>query len=49
MDYLIEAAGDGRIQQICTIRGILEKLAGDPEVMERVRKRARVLLARAEG
>jgi hypothetical protein len=49
MDYLIEAAGDGRVQQICTIRAILEKLAGDPEVMERVRKRARVLLARAEG
>jgi hypothetical protein len=49
MDYLVEAAGDGRIQQICTIRGILERLAGDPEVMERVRKRARVLLARAEG
>jgi hypothetical protein len=49
MDYLVEAAGDGRIQQICTIRGILEKLAGDPEVMDRVRKRARILLARAEG
>lgn len=49
MDYIVEAAGDGRIQQICTIRGILEKLAGDPEVMDRVRKRARVLLARAAG
>jgi hypothetical protein len=49
MDYLLEASGDGRIQQLCTIRGILEKLADDPEVMDRVRKRARVLLARAEG
>jgi hypothetical protein len=49
MDYLLEAAGDGRVQQIGTIRGILERLADDPEVMERVRKRARVLLARAEG
>jgi hypothetical protein len=49
MEYLVEATGDGRIQQICTIRGILQKLADDPEVMERVRKRARALLARAEG
>lgn len=49
MDYLVEAAGDGRVQQICTIRGILERLADDPDVMERVRKRARVLLARSEG
>jgi hypothetical protein len=49
MDFLVEAASDGRIQQICTIRTILERLAGDPEVMERVRKRARVLLARTAG
>jgi hypothetical protein len=49
MDFLVEAAGDGRVQQICTIRTILERLAGDPEVMERVRKRARVLLARKAG
>lgn len=49
MEYLTEAAGDGRVQQIGTIRGILERLAEDPEVMERVRKRARVLLARAQG
>jgi hypothetical protein len=48
-EYLMEAAGDGRVQQICTIRGILERLAGDEGVMERVRKRARVLLARAVG
>jgi hypothetical protein len=49
MEYLVEAAGDGRVQQICTIRGILERLAGDDGVMERVRKRARMLLARSEG
>jgi hypothetical protein len=49
MEYLTEAAGDGRVQQICAIRGILQRLADDPEVMERVRKRARVLLARSEG
>jgi hypothetical protein len=49
MEYLVEASGDGRIQQICTIRAILQQLADDPAVMERVRKRARVLLARSEG
>jgi hypothetical protein len=48
-EYLVEAAGDGRVQQICAIRGILERLAGDDAVMERVRKRARMLLARVEG
>jgi hypothetical protein len=48
-EYLMEAAGDGRAQQIVAIRGILERLAEDDQVMERVRKRARVLLARAEG
>ena len=49
MDYLVEASGDGRVQQIVTIRGILERLAEDPDVIERVRKRARLLLARANG
>jgi hypothetical protein len=49
MDYLMEASEDGRVQQVCTIRGILQRLADDPEVMERVRKRARVLLARSQG
>jgi hypothetical protein len=43
-----EAAGDGRAQQICSIRDILERLSEDPAVMERVRKRARALLARAD-
>jgi hypothetical protein len=49
MEYLVEAAGEGHVQQICAIRGILERLAEDPAVLERVRKRARELLARAEG
>ena len=49
MDYIMEAAGDGRVQQIGAIRPILERLADDPEVMERVRKHARVLLARVQG
>jgi hypothetical protein len=48
MEYLIEASGDGGVQQIGVIREILEKLAEDPGVMERVRKRARALLAKAE-
>lgn len=48
MDYLSEAADDGRAQQICTIRSILERLADDESVLERVRKRARALLAKAE-
>jgi hypothetical protein len=47
IEYLTEAAGDGRVQQIVTIKGILERLAEDPTVMERVRKRAKALLARA--
>jgi hypothetical protein len=45
MDFLTQAAADGRAQQLCAIRGILERLAGDEAVLERVRKRARLLLA----
>jgi hypothetical protein len=45
MEYLSEAAKDGRAQQIGTIREILARLAGEPSVMERVRKRARMMLA----
>jgi hypothetical protein len=48
MEYLAEAVNDGRAQQIGAIQGILERLADDPSVMERVRKRAKVLLAAAE-
>jgi hypothetical protein len=48
MGFILEATGDGRLRQICAIRGILEKLEADPSVMERVRKRARMVLARAE-
>jgi hypothetical protein len=43
-----EAAGDGRAQEICSIRDILGRLAEDPAVMERVRKRAKALLAHAD-
>lgn len=45
MKYLVEAVGDGRAQQVCVIRGLLEQLAQDDTVLERVRKRARMLLA----
>jgi hypothetical protein len=47
MEFLMEASKDGRMRQICTIREILERLQDDPAVLERVRKRARVLLANA--
>lgn len=46
MEFLTEAVQDGRAQQVCAIRDILEKLAGDNDVLERVRKRARSLLDR---
>lgn len=47
-EYLVEASSAGRAQQLCTIRGILEHLAEDDNVLERVRKRARWLLGRTE-
>ena len=47
-EYLVEAMRDGRAQQIGAIREILERLAGDDNVMDRVRKRALFLLARAD-
>lgn len=43
-----DALGDGRAQQMSSIRDILEKLSQDPAVLERVRKRARLLLERAD-
>ncbi len=47
-EYLMEAVGDGRLQQICAIRGVLERVEADPNVLVRVRKRAQILLARSE-
>jgi hypothetical protein len=44
-EFLVEAAGDGRAEQLGVIREILERLAADETVMDRVRKRARQLLA----
>jgi len=46
MEFLTEAVQDGRAQQVCAIRDILERLAQDDDVLERVRKRARALLDR---
>jgi hypothetical protein len=47
MEYLVDAAGSGRAQEIGTIRQILVRLADDDDVLERVRKRAKLLLAQA--
>lgn len=48
LEFIQQGAQDGRLQQVCAIRGILEKLQNDPAVMERVRRRARTLLAASE-
>jgi len=48
MEYIVEAQADGRLQEIGAIRSILARLADDAGVMERVRKRARLLLEKAE-
>ncbi|HZP07315.1 MAG TPA: hypothetical protein VFB43_20615 [Terracidiphilus sp.] len=48
MEFLVDAAGNGRAQQICAIRGILTRLAEDDAVLERVRKRAKQLLAQGD-
>jgi len=45
MEYITDAVKDARLRQIGAIREILERLANDPEVLDRVRKRARALLA----
>jgi hypothetical protein len=45
MEFLTEEFHDGRAQEVDSIRDILERLAQDDEVLERVRKRAQNLLA----
>jgi hypothetical protein len=47
MDVLQDSAGDGRAMQIGCIHDILQTLADDPAVMDRVRRKARTLLAKA--
>jgi hypothetical protein len=46
IEYMTEASRDGRLREIGAIREILNRLAGDPDVMVRVRKRARAMLDR---
>ena len=48
-EVLVESAADGRAQQIGSIRDILERLADDPGVLERVKRRARMLLTKADA
>jgi hypothetical protein len=48
-EALVESAADGRAQQIGSIRDILERLAEDPAVLERVKRRARMLLTKADS
>ena len=47
MQNLTEEVSSGRAVQLGLIRKVLEQLAEDPGVMERVRKRAKLLLAKA--
>ncbi len=47
MEYFTQAVEDGRAQQIYAIHDILERLAQDDAVLERVRKQAKALLAHA--
>jgi hypothetical protein len=47
MEYFTQAVQDGRAQQIYAIHDILARLAQDNEVLERVRKQAKDLLAHA--
>lgn len=46
-EYLADAAKDGRVKQLGAIRDILTRLAADDTVLERVRRRAKSLLAEA--
>lgn len=47
MEYISDSAKDGRLREIVAIREILQRLAQDDELLERVRKRARNLLAQS--
>ncbi len=47
MEYITDSAKDGRLREIVAIRDILQRLAQDDELLERVRKRARNLLVQA--
>ncbi len=46
LNVLEESLGDGRAAQITSIRDILERVAADETVMERARRKARLLLSK---
>jgi len=47
MEFISDSAKDGRLRELVAIRDILQRLADDDELLERVRKRARNLLEKA--
>jgi hypothetical protein len=47
MQYIADSAKDGRLREISAIKGILQRLADDEELLDRVRKRAKTLLAQS--
>ena len=47
MEFISDSAKDGRLREIVAIRDILQRLAENDELLERVRKRARNLLAQS--
>jgi len=47
MEDLVSAAHDGNAQELCVIRVTLQRIIDDEEVLERVRRKARLLLAKA--
>jgi len=49
MEYISDAAKEGRLRELIAIRNILQRLAQDDELLDRVRKRARNLLASSGG
>jgi hypothetical protein len=49
MEMFTAGAADGRFEQMSAIREILQRLAADDALMERVRKRARELLVQADA
>ena len=49
MEYITDSAKEGRLREISAIKNILQRLADDDELLERVRKRAKTLLAESGG
>jgi hypothetical protein len=49
MEMFTSGVADGRFEQMSAIREILQQLAADEALMERVRRRARGLLAQADA